>query len=44
MWGRVKALEGARPHNQVDAERASGKGAPDNGQALRLDLAAPMQP
>ncbi len=33
VWGRVKALEGA-----------SGKGAPDNGHALRLDLAAPMQP
>jgi len=41
---RVKALGGARPHGQADAERAAGKGAPDNGQAARLGAAAPMQP
>jgi bud site selection protein 20 len=29
---RVKALSGARPHNQADAERAAGMGADDNGQ------------
>lgn len=45
LWyRRVKALGGSRPHNAVDAERAAGKGAPDNGEGLRLAAPAPMQP
>ena len=37
---RIKALMGARPHNQADADWAAGMGAPDNGQAQRqaMDL------
>jgi bud site selection protein 20 len=32
---RVKVLQGARPHNQKDAERAGGMGADDNGERRR---------
>ncbi|KAK9822373.1 hypothetical protein WJX81_003614 [Elliptochloris bilobata] len=37
---RVKAVGGSRPHNQVDAERAAGKGAPDNSEGLRPGVEA----
>ena len=30
---RCKALMGAKPHNQIDADWAAGMGAPDNGQS-----------
>ncbi|KAG7673532.1 hypothetical protein KSW81_006737 [Nannochloris sp. 'desiccata'] len=32
---RCKALMGAKPHNQADADWASGMGVPDNGQGTR---------
>jgi len=32
---RVKALLGAKPHNQADADWAGGMGAADNGQVSR---------
>lgn len=32
---RLKALKGARPHNQKDADMAGDLGKPDNGAKLR---------
>ena len=32
---RVKALAGAKPHTQADADAAAGMGAPDDGGARR---------
>jgi len=32
---RVKAMQGERPHSQIDADVAGGMGRPDNGPKLR---------
>ncbi|CAK9870679.1 unnamed protein product [Sphagnum jensenii] len=34
---RVKIMEGAAPHNQIDAEVAAGMGHPDNGPRLQVE-------
>jgi len=38
---RVKALTGARPHNQADADGGGDLGKPDNGPKLRAPGAGP---
>jgi hypothetical protein len=35
MRCRIKELQGARPHNQADADAAAGMGKPDNGVRLQ---------
>ena len=35
FYCRIKELQGARPHNQSDAEAAAGMGKPDNGMRLQ---------
>ena len=37
---RCKALLGAQPHNQVDADWAGGMGAADNGQVTKMAMDA----
>lgn len=32
---RLKEVAGARPHTQINAEKAAGMGAPDNGEKAR---------
>ncbi len=34
---RVKMMDGAAPHNQIDAEVAAGMGRPDNGPRLQVE-------
>ncbi|KAH8955292.1 hypothetical protein BDL97_08G129000 [Sphagnum fallax] len=33
----VKMMDGAAPHNQIDAEVAAGMGRPDNGPRLQVE-------
>lgn len=35
-------MDGAAPHNQIDAEMAAGMECPDNGPRLRLSKSVAM--